>query len=406
MWSNDNRDNIEWTNGTLKAKQFIGDGSLLTGIVTGTPNFASNALYSVNASYALYSDIASQAIIADAASVTTCYPVMVTGATGAQILKTDSGIAFNALTNNLTAQIFTANTNFVGNLNGVASSATTAGGSLTSSYALVAGVASTALVSLSASASYSILSGHSSYAILSGQASNALTVTTNANLTGIVTSVGNATKITAASVSEALLLTTDNTDLNASTTKHGFLKKLDNTATNYMDGTGNWSVPAGAAGGSGAFVLIGRRDFSSVTNASFASFDPNYNSYQLVTNVLATNDAIVRVRFNSDGGNNYQNVAYNWSGGTMVLTRSAAQSGLWLANSVGTGQGVFSVFQFHHRPDNRRFFCGNSGYMGNIGDGQWLQSGLYSSTTTLISTVEVNCSAGTMSGSVLLYGRV
>lgn len=32
----------------------------------------------------------------------------------------------------------------------------------------------------------------------------------------------------------------DNTDLNASTTRHGLLRKLDNTATNFLDGTGAW----------------------------------------------------------------------------------------------------------------------------------------------------------------------
>lgn len=42
---------------------------------------------------------------------------------------------------------------------------------------------------------------------------------------------------------------TDVTTNNASTSKHGLLKKLSNVATEYMDGTGNWSVPAG--GGSG-----------------------------------------------------------------------------------------------------------------------------------------------------------
>lgn len=32
----------------------------------------------------------------------------------------------------------------------------------------------------------------------------------------------------------------DNTDLNASTSAHGLLNKLDNTATNFLDGTGAW----------------------------------------------------------------------------------------------------------------------------------------------------------------------
>jgi len=43
---------------------------------------------------------------------------------------------------------------------------------------------------------------------------------------------------------------TDITTNNSSTAKHGFLKKLSNSATEYMDGSGNWSTPAGG-GGSG-----------------------------------------------------------------------------------------------------------------------------------------------------------
>ena len=46
---------------------------------------------------------------------------------------------------------------------------------------------------------------------------------------------------------ETDLTFTDVTTNNSSTSNHGFLKKLDNTATHYMDGTGGWSVPAGAS---------------------------------------------------------------------------------------------------------------------------------------------------------------
>lgn len=38
----------------------------------------------------------------------------------------------------------------------------------------------------------------------------------------------------------------DNTDLNASTTAHGLLKKLSNVATEFMNGVGNWAVPTGS----------------------------------------------------------------------------------------------------------------------------------------------------------------
>ncbi len=40
-----------------------------------------------------------------------------------------------------------------------------------------------------------------------------------------------------------LIVSDDNTDLNASTSKHGLLKKLSNVATEYLNGQGNWSTP-------------------------------------------------------------------------------------------------------------------------------------------------------------------
>lgn len=49
----------------------------------------------------------------------------------------------------------------------------------------------------------------------------------------------------------------DNTDLNATTSAHGLLPKLDNTATNYLNGTGAWSEPAGGGGGVSFTELVG-----------------------------------------------------------------------------------------------------------------------------------------------------
>lgn len=57
--------------------------------------------------------------------------------------------------------------------------------------------------------------------------------------------IGGSSQIADASITEAKLLLADNTTANASTTKHGFLKKLDNTATNFMNGAGNWAAPSG-----------------------------------------------------------------------------------------------------------------------------------------------------------------
>ena len=122
------------------------------------------------------------------------------------------------------------------------------------------------------------------------------TVTTNANLTGDVTSVGNATTIAPKAVTlakmndmatssliyrktaatgapevnslatlktdlgltgtnsgdqtlptDATLSVTDVTTNNVSTAKHGFAPRAPNDSTKYLDGTGGYSVPAGAA---------------------------------------------------------------------------------------------------------------------------------------------------------------
>lgn len=40
----------------------------------------------------------------------------------------------------------------------------------------------------------------------------------------------------------------DNTDLNASTARHGLLRKLSNLATEFLNGQGSWAVPAGGSG--------------------------------------------------------------------------------------------------------------------------------------------------------------
>lgn len=51
---------------------------------------------------------------------------------------------------------------------------------------------------------------------------------------------------TKAQPAESDLSFTDITTNNATTSNHGFLKKLDNNSAHFMDGQGNWSTPAGA----------------------------------------------------------------------------------------------------------------------------------------------------------------
>ena len=46
---------------------------------------------------------------------------------------------------------------------------------------------------------------------------------------------------------DALTAGDDNTNLDSSTGRHGLLRKLDGTATNFLNGAGNWAAPSGGA---------------------------------------------------------------------------------------------------------------------------------------------------------------
>jgi hypothetical protein len=60
--------------------------------------------------------------------------------------------------------------------------------------------------------------------------------------------------IATGSIPETNLTFTDVTTNNASTAKHGLLPKLSNNASSYLDGTGNFTVPAGSGGGGSGSV--------------------------------------------------------------------------------------------------------------------------------------------------------
>lgn len=98
-------------------------------------------------------------------------------------------------------------------------------------------------------------------------------------------------------VAESVITFTDITTNNSSTSKHGYLKKLSNSATEYMDGTGNWSTPAGGGGGidmddADPYGLHHRLsgsnafddEFSSDTSANYTAVNPTGSVTRVISN--------------------------------------------------------------------------------------------------------------------------
>ena len=149
----------------------------------------------------------------------------------------------------------------------------------------------------------------------------------------------------------------DNTDLNASTSRHGLLRKLDNVSTHFMDGQGNWSDPPSGTGGVAPFYLapiygVGHVNFNVMGTSNRGVFVP-------VTVPVALTVTGVRIRVGTSSGNvcvalydeSFNRLATSGSAAcpasglaTVNFGSSAAISAgrYWLALSVDNNTATFS----------------------------------------------------------------
>lgn len=97
---------------------------------------------------------------------------------------------------------------------------------------------------------------------------------------------------------DANLSTSDITTNDSSTSKHGFLKKLDNNAAHYMDGTGAWSTPSA---GSAISILAGGG-----TGTAATRFFPVQSS--LAENATESNVMVFRMPYAATLSNLYAGV--------------------------------------------------------------------------------------------------
>jgi len=125
-------------------------------------------------------------------------------------------------------------------------------------------------------------------------------------------------------VTEDELSLSDNTTADSSTTKHGLLKKLDNVATNFMDGTGNFSAPP-----AGALVFEDSDSFSSaVASLTITPSVTTYIGYMIVIRTKSTVGASqVLMRCNADStSGNYESIYCRNSGSAWSLAAGATSS--------------------------------------------------------------------------------
>lgn len=144
------------------------------------------------------------------------------------------------------------------------------------------------------------------------------------------------------------LKTSDNTTNNVSTSKHGFAPKSPNVATQYLDGTGNYSIPAGGATlnyAQSAYALLGGVIKAEPINGGLINIAVAVTMVNQQINFivvyLPTAQTITGVKF-AQGiqgvytANNYNGVAlYSYSAGMLTYIDESANTGtIWKGTAL------------------------------------------------------------------------
>lgn len=127
--------------------------------------------------------------------------------------------------------------------------------------------------------------------------------------------------------------TTDITTRNASTTAHGLLPKLDNTATHYLDGTGAWTTPA-AAGDKLGLTPTAVKTATTYTAAvgDFVPCDTTSNAITVTLPTAPADGSVVGVKLVIQGGTNAITIS---RGGSDVFNKAGGSTSLTLSSLLG-----------------------------------------------------------------------
>lgn len=134
-------------------------------------------------------------------------------------------------------------------------------------------------------------------------------------------------EIDANAVTEAKLGFSDNTTADASSTKHGLCPKLSNNASQYLDGTGVFSIPS-----AGMTRVAGDRLTVAAASMSFTGLSSD--TYIIVGYYKLDGDGNGYMRFNNDSAANYTN--FDQAGGNFGGVTSAHAIGSTFTNRTAS----------------------------------------------------------------------
>lgn len=190
------------------------------------------------------------------------------------------------------------------------------------------------------------------------------------NVKGLITNVVSFTIMPP----ESNITFTDITTNNSSAAAHGFLKKLSGAATDYMDGTGNWSVPVGLGGtvtsfSSGALSPLFTTSVATPTttpalsftlsnaaastwfgnNSAIGSAAPAFNAQAALTKVDDTNVTLTLGGTPTLALMNAVSLTLGWTGVLSVARGGVSQDWIdWSASVNPTGFSSVTVNQCYY----------------------------------------------------------
>lgn len=234
----------------------------------------------------------------------------------------------------------------------------------------------------------------SGYGTIQEEGSNLTARTTMNFIGGQVTAADDAgnsrTNITVA-VTDANLSTTDVTTNDVSISKHGFAPKAPNDATKYLDGTGNYTVPAGSGGG-GLTLVEAKLITSNSTTSTFSSLDGDTDgTYLLNGRIINNSGGTCEVLIKPNNVSTNQTSSYIYWDSTTPGTQTRSD---WRVLSINNTSldAIFSITIFAKKNPNsialRRFYTGTA-TANYTGIATVLTSGRWDETSTNITSIVV-----------------